>query len=131
MDDELVVSQRIRNSIIDHLSLLGTPSDIVDYQERVGVNVVNELFEQWYDNVDFRVHLIEDFTSPTYTEEERVSILKVSSVMEYTLDKTEEEFPDLKSFLVSDHYQLVRSVAIDALSIFMNRGKLSSETPDI
>ncbi|MEP1553401.1 MAG: hypothetical protein ABJJ44_18690 [Paraglaciecola sp.] len=129
MDNSQVVEQRIRNLIVDHLTLLTSPTSINEYQEKVPVNIVNELFEQWYDNVDFRIHLIENFESPTYTEEERVAILKVSSLMEYALSNTPDKFPDLNQFLVSAHYQLLSNCAKEALSVFLVRGKLSDDEP--
>ena len=128
---ELILNQRIRNRIIEYLSLVSQPSQLREYQENVSVSVLNEVIQQWQDWVDIdNTSVYEQFTRPPFTSEEQVAILEYNEIWDKVIDNIPMEVNDIYQFIKTDDYKALSETAKSAYQIFSKRGFLDEERED-
>jgi hypothetical protein len=121
-----VVSQRIRNRIIEHLEVVASFDEQRQYQDRVPwVHVPNEVICGWGDSV--HEHWLPTYTTPVYTADETAAILQFDSVLKSSLRELPHDLPELEVLFQDPIWQRLRDGASAALAVFRQRGKLSEE----
>ena len=120
-----VVLQRIRNRIIEHLELAGSFEDQREYQSRAPVHVPNEVINQWEDWV--REPRDPALVEPVFSAGERDAVARFHQIWDEVAKNTPDPLPDLESLFVTTEWQRLRDAALDALRVFLIRGRLSED----
>jgi len=124
-----VVLQRIRNRMIEYLELASSFDDQRDYQSRAPVHVPNEIINRWEDYVNDPCDPA--FTTPTFSDAERVAIAKFHDTWDDVADATPEPLPDLDTLFGTREWKRLRDAAFESLQVFLRRGKLSEAEEEI
>ncbi|MEZ4222601.1 MAG: hypothetical protein R3B13_16795 [Polyangiaceae bacterium] len=118
---ETVVLQRIRNRIVEYLELASCFDDQREYQARSPVHVPNEVINQWED----WVRDPNDFAPPVFSAAECDAIKRYHAIWEDVANTTPVPLPSLEDCMHMPQWQRLREAALDALTVFRVRGRLS------
>ena len=122
-----VVMQRVRNRIIEHLTVVASYAEQLDYQARVPyVNVPTEIFCGWAD--DWVPDGWQgDFGPPVFTPDELAAVAQFDETIKAVRDVMPEHLPSLDLLLDTEPWECLRLAAQEALEVFSHRGKLSED----
>lgn len=105
-----------RQRILDHLALLSSKKQILEYQESVPtVDVSAEIFNQW--DECFRPGLPE-FDS-AFSDFEFKAVVEFSHLLDLISERIPQILPPVEVFLETDEWEILRAGAQQALMSFM------------
>ncbi|MBL8678639.1 MAG: hypothetical protein JNK05_05715 [Myxococcales bacterium] len=120
-----LLMQRIRNRIIEYLSLAASFEAQRRYQELAPVCVPNEVINRWEDYT--RDPTRETFEPSVFTPDEADALVEYHRVWHVAADALDDGFPDLEETLQLPEWEQLRDAAQRALAILERRGFLSEE----
>lgn len=128
---KIVVSQRIRNRIIEYFDLASSKERLFEYQDNVKfVNILNELANQWEDWFSFEGYKKGWYVEPIYTKEESAALLSYHKLWDIVFDELPAEIQTIEQFVNSSWWPRVQGKAESGLAIFMKRGYFNEEKPE-
>ena len=131
-ESDIVISQRIRNHLIEHLEHACSEEKLLEYQENVPIaRVPIELIEQWSDSFDMDGYVKGWYSPPTYTEEELQAALAFEAIINYACKNLPNITYDINEIFKMPWWPLFKKQAKITLSVFMKRGKLSNDTEEL
>lgn len=116
----------MRNRIIDYLDLVCNRNELLTYQQKAPINVLNEIINQWEDWINIQ-NLEKTYPSPTYTPEERAAIIEYHKIWNEIAGKIPEEVETIHQFLETSLWQILSKGAQASLEVFQVRGRLSED----
>ncbi len=125
-----VVSQRIRNRIIESIELAGSFQSQLDYEKNVPfVNVPYEVINQWEDWVrgDPR---IDEQLSDALSNDELDAMADYQSVWNVVADAVPDDYPSLADVQALPTWDQLRIAANVALIVFEIRGRMSEDAEE-
>lgn len=117
----IVVSQRIRNRLIEYLEM------VVDYRSDPPPFDMNEVLNQWEDWVQQPL-AADAWGPPTYMPEEVVCLMQVNTAWNSLCDATPQNIDDERTLLESAEWATFETAAGVALGRMRLRGRLAEET---
>ncbi len=128
---EIVVSQRIRNRIMEYFDLASSKEALFEYQDNVkSVNILNELANQWEDWFSIEGFKKGWYVEPTYTKEECDALLSYHKLWDRVFDELPAEIETIEQFVNSNWWTRVQEKSKSGLAIFMKRGYFNEEEPE-
>lgn len=122
-----VVSQRIRNRIIEYFDLVASYEAQVEYEQRVPfVNIPYEVINQWEDSVPPLPNAPVDHLD-VFSAEELREIDLFRSVWDAAADAIGKDFPSLAFVQSLPEWNRLRERAMTAGSVFQKRGLLPED----
>ena len=122
---EKIVSQRIRNRIIEYLGLASSFERQREYEANVPIaNVASEVICQWEDWVD--EGRFEWYGSPVFSRAEVEAMKKFHATWDLVADCVDGR-PRLEEVQKVSEWARLRDAAAEALSVFSMRGKLPED----
>jgi hypothetical protein len=125
-----VVSQRIRNRIVETVELTGSFEAQLDYEKNVPfVNVPYEVINQWQDWVrgDPR---IDEQLSDALSDDELDAMAEYQAVWDVVAEAVPDDYPPLADVQALPAWDRLRLAANVALSVFEIRGRMSEDTEE-
>jgi hypothetical protein len=124
---KIILSQRVRNRIIEYLQVASSFQDQLEYQIAVPyVSVPGEMIEQWADWIAHDDPL-KDCDDPVFSAEERQAILQFHKAWNKVCDRTPRQLPSLVVLFSDPMWEELRKAAAEALSVFIKRGKFPED----
>lgn len=118
-----VIEQRVRNRIIEYLTLASSFEHQRKYQADVSaISVPNEVINQWQDWVPEQG--LRTFGPPVFTFDELAALIAFSRTWEQVAHNTPNELPSLEETLALPAWAQLRTAAEAALNVFERRGRL-------
>lgn len=115
---ERLLAQRLRNRIMEVLSIYSTEED----WKLLGPD---EVINQWEDNVDdSRIPI---YVEPVFSAEERSELLRFHELWIQYCDATPKYMPPFEQIKKTDEWKELQNRAIELLTLFNVRGKLDEE----
>ena len=128
---DIVIAQRIRNNLIQYFELASSEHELLEYQRNVPIaQVLVELVEQLDDSFVFE-HVKDGwYKEPTYTQEEINAVLNFKEIWEMLIDLP--DYADsIGNLLSSNYWPPFQKEAERTLKVFMKRGYLSEDEPEL
>ena len=122
---ERVVSQRIRNRLIEYFSWASSFEEQRDYQAVAPIWVPGEVFEQFYDTV--REPVVASDFDDVYSAGEIDALIAYSEVLDRARDETPDAWTPLEEFQALPLWEEVRQAAEAAREAFARRGPLPED----
>jgi hypothetical protein len=126
-----VVSQRIRNRIVETLELAGSFEAQLDYEKNMPfVNVPYEVINQWQDWVrgDPR---IDEQLSDALSNDELDAMAEYQAVWDLVAEAVPDDYPPLADVQALPAWDQLRIAANVALSVFEIRGRMSEDAEEV
>jgi hypothetical protein len=122
-----VVLQRIRNGVIEDLETAASYEEQRRYQEAVPfVNVVDEIVCMWAND-----HVPEGwqswFVPPVFAPEEVEAVARFDRVLHAVADALPRPTPRLSELIGTEPWGQLRLAAVESLTVFQRRGRLSED----
>jgi hypothetical protein len=115
---ERLLAQRLRNRIMEVLSIYSTDED----WRLLGPD---EVINQWADNVDESRMPI--YVEPVFSAKEGAELLKFHELWLQYCDATPKFMPPFEQIRKTDEWKTLQNSAIDLLALFNLRGRLDEE----
>jgi hypothetical protein len=123
---QLLITQRIRNRIIEYLEVASDFAAQLEYQKNVPIaHVPSEVICEWNDWVNEQSQ--PTFTEPVFTVEERAAIDQFHTIWDKVADETPDPLPELEVLMKSEPWRRLRDAASRALQVFEQRGRFSED----
>ena len=122
---EILVAQRIRNRVIEHLELTASFEEQRTYQRSAPIQVPNEIINGWEDLV--RDDVLEWFSGPVFTQDEQQAIREFHVTWESVVKDTPRDLPDLEALFETQPWERLRVAAEQALRLIHVRGRFGEE----
>lgn len=120
----MVVTQRVRNRIIEYLELASSFDKQLDYQTKaVFVSVPSEMINQWEDWV--RSNRPDWYVEPVFSIPEQAAIWKFQAIWSSVADDMHSL--ELSDLVKTEPWERLRSGAEQALKVFEVRGRFDEE----
>jgi hypothetical protein len=128
---EIVVSQRIRNRIMEYFELASSKEGLLEYQDKIkSVNILSELANQWEDWFSIEGFKKSQYVEPIYTKEECNALLLYHETWNKVFDEIPTEIETIEQFVNSSWWSIVQGKAKSGLAVFMKRGYFNEEEPE-
>lgn len=122
----MVVTQRIRNRIIEYLEVASSFEMQQDYQAKAAfVHVPSEMFNQWEDWV--QSDKLDWFVEPVFSMAEQAAIRKFDATLRAVAGDTPSVLPELSDLIGTEPWDRLRTAAEAALEVFQVRGKFDEQ----
>lgn len=124
-----VVSQRVRDRIIEYLELVSSFDAQVAYQRRApSVNVPTEVINQWEDR--YNADRPEWCSPPVYTKAEARALANSHAELIAVCDETGDLNEPIEEVVQFPAWSRLRDEARSALSVLSRRGRFSEDVED-
>jgi hypothetical protein len=123
-----IVEQRMRNGIIEYLTLASSFEQQRKYQRAVpAISVPNEVINQWEDCVP-EPSLV-GFGPPVFTSDELAAMIAFGIVWAQVAHDIPQQLPVLEETLTLPQWEQLCTAATVALNVFNRRGRLPEDSP--
>lgn len=121
-----LVEQRVRNRLIEYLTLASSFEEQREYQAAVpAISVPNEVINQWEDWASEQS--LAGFGPPVFTSDECVALTAFGRIWEQVACETPAELPSLEETLRLPEWEQLRAAAEAAVKVFERRGRLPED----
>jgi hypothetical protein len=123
-----VIEQRVRNRIIEYLSLAASFQQQRAYQASVpAISVPNEVINQWQDWVSEQS--FPGFGPPVFTSNELAALAAFGRAWEQVARNTPSPLPPVDETVALPQWEHLRAAAEAAREVFEQRGRLPEDEP--
>ena len=111
--DEIELTKRIRQNVLNVLELWSSKEEQLEYQKNVPIaQVSTELFCQWSDDT---YHPESRQFKLAFDEMEREILADFDKTFNYVSDKTPNNLPDIADFIKTTEWKIVNEAAIETI----------------